>query len=257
MLSGRYLNISERILSERGGAGGMQKDDKFSNLKQVNSTWLLNTAGASPKIAIVSNLGLWSIGLEILMREIGANVIGRWRSTKKAFATNKLRNADIVVISWRLIDFRDIRGGNRPLDGKFSGKIVVVIDPSDVISVGDFVTIDAEGLIHGAATLEEVVACIENVCSGRSWVDPNVRRLLGDSIFQFDKLKELSSREYEVAAHVASNLTNKQVARKLGVSEGTVKMHVHHVLTKLNINSRTELFKLTNELSTQPNGRLR
>ena len=235
----------------------MRRHDRFSNIKQISSLRSPTTEAPSPKFAIVSPFDLWSIGMELLIQEIGGHVAGHWRSLEQATAASGFQNADIVVISWRLIDFRDIRGGNRPLDGKFSGKIVVVINPSDVISVGDFVTIDAEGLIHVAATLEEVVACIENVCSGRSWVDPNVRRLLGDSTFQFDKLKELSSREYEVAAHVASNLTNKQVARKLGVSEGTVKMHVHHVLTKLNINSRTELFKLTNELSTQPNGRLR
>jgi DNA-binding NarL/FixJ family response regulator len=58
----------------------------------------------------------------------------------------------------------------------------------------------------------------------------------------------LTAREYEIARLVSRGLTNREVARKLGLADGTVKLHVHHVLQKLGekkdplCGSRTEPF---------------
>jgi len=53
--------------------------------------------------------------------------------------------------------------------------------------------------------------------------------------------KVLSSREREVALLVARGLKNKEVARELGLSEGTVKVHVHSIFQKLGAKSRYNL----------------
>jgi len=53
--------------------------------------------------------------------------------------------------------------------------------------------------------------------------------------------KSLSPREREVALLVARGLTNKQVAGELGVTEGTVKIHVHNIFGKLGAKSRYSL----------------
>jgi two-component system, NarL family, nitrate/nitrite response regulator NarL len=53
--------------------------------------------------------------------------------------------------------------------------------------------------------------------------------------------KVLTPREREVALLVARGLSNKQVARELGVSSGTVKMHLHRVFQKLGAKSRSAL----------------
>jgi DNA-binding NarL/FixJ family response regulator len=51
----------------------------------------------------------------------------------------------------------------------------------------------------------------------------------------------LTSRQREVAALVAKGLSNKQVAQHLNLGEGTVKIHLHHILTKLAVKNRTVL----------------
>lgn len=53
--------------------------------------------------------------------------------------------------------------------------------------------------------------------------------------------KVLSPRECEVAALIARGLSNKEVARELGVSSGTVKIHVHSIFQKLGARSRYNL----------------
>ena len=51
----------------------------------------------------------------------------------------------------------------------------------------------------------------------------------------------LTRREADIANLVSRGLPNKQIARELHVSEGTVKMHLHHIYEKLHLHSRTEL----------------
>ena len=51
----------------------------------------------------------------------------------------------------------------------------------------------------------------------------------------------LTDRQQQVATLVCDGLSNKMIARKLGVSEGTVKVHLHAIYDKLNIRSRAQL----------------
>ena len=55
----------------------------------------------------------------------------------------------------------------------------------------------------------------------------------------------LTRRQHEIAAWVSTGLSNKAIARKLNVSEGTVKLHLHAIYTKLGIPNRTSLAMLT------------
>ena len=50
----------------------------------------------------------------------------------------------------------------------------------------------------------------------------------------------LTEREAEILEHIAAGMSNKLIARKLDISEGTVKVHVKHLLKKLNLRSRLE-----------------
>jgi two-component system, NarL family, nitrate/nitrite response regulator NarL len=56
--------------------------------------------------------------------------------------------------------------------------------------------------------------------------------------------KALSQREFEVALLVAEGSSNKQVARQLGVCEGTIKLHVRNIFRKVGASSRYSLIKL-------------
>ena len=58
----------------------------------------------------------------------------------------------------------------------------------------------------------------------------------------------LTSREWEVATLVAKGLSNKQIARQLHVHEGTVKIHLHNIYTKLAVKNRTVLAVMTQRL---------
>ncbi len=55
-----------------------------------------------------------------------------------------------------------------------------------------------------------------------------------------DPIHSLSQRESEILAHIAKGASNKELARALGIAEATVKIHVQHILRKLNLSSRVQ-----------------
>ena len=66
----------------------------------------------------------------------------------------------------------------------------------------------------------------------------------------------LSAREREVMLLAAKGLANKEIARELKVTEGTVKLHLHRVYLKLGVKSRFALAVLARKLRSEPSGRL-
>jgi DNA-binding NarL/FixJ family response regulator len=152
-----------------------------------------------------------------------------------------LPGVDLLILARRLIEVSGLANSFRPLDGDYVGKIIVVLEPEDDFSTEDFVTLEVEGLLLSSAGVEEVRDCVASVEHGRRWVDPGIRLLLGHAEPPDPDYRGLSERELEVVRLAVSGMSNKRIARALHVSDGTVKMHMHHVLAKLRLASRSDL----------------
>jgi DNA-binding NarL/FixJ family response regulator len=94
----------------------------------------------------------------------------------------------------------------------------------------------ARGYVLKSVMREELLRAIREVSAGRRYVDPTVAPLLAARVSQ----RSLTSREVEVLRMVAKGLGNKEIAAALDIAEVTVKLHVSHVLEKLNAKDRTE-----------------
>jgi DNA-binding NarL/FixJ family response regulator len=64
------------------------------------------------------------------------------------------------------------------------------------------------------------------------------------SEWESEPLGSLSSREHQVADQICRGLPNKLIANQLGLSEGTVKQHVHNIFVKLGTRTRRQLIQL-------------
>ena len=74
-----------------------------------------------------------------------------------------------------------------------------------------------------------------------------MRRLLAREAIASQSARILSAREREIVRLVAGGLRNRAIAERLAISEGTVKVHVHNVYEKLDVNSRIELTNYARE----------
>jgi DNA-binding NarL/FixJ family response regulator len=94
----------------------------------------------------------------------------------------------------------------------------------------------AHGYILKSAVREELLRAIREVHAGRRYLDSVVAPLLAERMSH----RSLTSRELEVLQMVAKGMGNKEIAAVLNIAEVTVKLHVSHVLEKLDARDRTE-----------------
>lgn len=94
----------------------------------------------------------------------------------------------------------------------------------------------ARGYILKSAMREELLRAIRQVRDGKRYLDPVVAPLLAEHLTH----RPLTGRELEVLKMVAKGMGNKEIGASLNIAEVTVKLHVSHVLEKLNVKDRTE-----------------
>ncbi len=110
----------------------------------------------------------------------------------------------------------------------------------------------ASGYLLKGITIDELVDSIHKVHSGSAMINPNIAHKFinlysemakNNQFIQVDKkaIKDVSDYEWNVIKYVAKGLSNKEIAMKLNLSEGTVRNYLSNVLNKLNLRDRTQL----------------
>jgi DNA-binding NarL/FixJ family response regulator len=121
--------------------------------------------------------------------------------------------------------------------------LAAVVDDDELVEA---IRLGVQGIVLKEMAPQFLVECLRQVHIGRQWFE---QRVVGDAM---DKLvrraaaagemsRLLSRREIEVVRAVAQGLRNRQIAERLGIAEGTVKLHLHTVYTKLGVDGRTAL----------------
>ena len=122
-----------------------------------------------------------------------------------------------------------------------SVRIIFMIGDHDAITASDLRSLDVQGIVLFGARATNLIDCLRTVHQGRTWIDPDLLQKLATSERSSQFTSSLTSRETEIAHLVSRGLHNKEIARKLQVCEGTVKMHLHHIYGKLRVGCRTQL----------------
>jgi DNA-binding NarL/FixJ family response regulator len=130
-------------------------------------------------------------------------------------------------------------------------KVLVLTTFADDAAILPALRAGAAGYLTKDASGEELVGAIRDVAAGRTVLDPSVQRRLVELVAGApepapapDPEPEaggLTRREVDVVRLVAEGLSNQQIARRLVVSEATVKTHLNHVLSKLDVDGRPGL----------------
>ncbi len=129
----------------------------------------------------------------------------------------------------RLVDLEDV------------GLTSVVLLP-DASYVAQTWATGVQGLLLRDADADKLVAALAAAAQGVVALDPELSRLLlpATQISPAPLVEPLTPRELEVLQHLAEGLPNKTIARRLDISEHTIKFHVNAIMGKLGAQSRTE-----------------
>ena len=124
--------------------------------------------------------------------------------------------------------------------------IVVLLDDWSQSVVTELLRAGVQGVLPNGATASELVAAIESAAIGLTVLHPTIVDALLPGLpatirpLPTDAQQSLTTREIEVLGMLAEGLGNKTIARRLSISEHTVKFHIGSIFSKLNASSRTE-----------------
>jgi DNA-binding NarL/FixJ family response regulator len=114
------------------------------------------------------------------------------------------------------------------------------------------VRLGVHGIILKEMSSDLLVDAIRTVAAGGRWMEKElvgraVERLAERDTAERDLLQILSSRELEVLRRVSTGARNKDIGEALGITEGTVKAHLHNIYEKLGVGNRVQLHLLVRD----------
>ena len=200
----------------------------------------------SCRVLIVDDHPLFRRGLVQLLRTIPAFVlVGEAASGAEGLALARELRPDLILLD---LNMRDGDGLDmlRGLRSARSEARVVMVTVSD--SGEDVVAAlrgGAEGYLLKDMEPEAMLEALQAVAAGRVVIPPQLNHLLaaalrGESRPQSAGAAGLTEQELRILEKIAAGLSNKQIGRELDIAEGTVKVHVKHILRKLELRSRVE-----------------
>jgi two-component system nitrate/nitrite response regulator NarP len=110
----------------------------------------------------------------------------------------------------------------------------------DDSSFAEALSLKVDGVLMKTSDPALLIDCLDSVRSGQEWIDPQLQREAQQASAQPGK-PVLSPRETDLVQLVRKGLRNRDIAEKLGITEGTVKVYLHSVFEKTGVANRTEL----------------
>jgi DNA-binding NarL/FixJ family response regulator len=131
---------------------------------------------------------------------------------------------------------------------RVSTRVVMLTAQIDVASLEDAIDLGAAAVVLKETDSRLLVDCIRTVHAGKPWHDPHQLRSAAGSAQSASPLNNmagrLTTREREIVRMAAGGLRNREIAERLFITEGTVKLHLHNIYQKLEVNGRPELIRL-------------
>lgn len=184
----------------------------------------------------------------MLMDEARLQVAGEAARTSEVEANP----AEVDVIVWSpgaLTPWEVIRADYEQLQSPESTALVLIHDDPGLLGHLARLKTHGWGMLSPEATREELVAAVVAVYEGLVVTDPTWMGQFSSGLASAaptddEMVEALTTRELEILQLLASGLTNKQIALKLGISTHTVKFHVSAIFGKMGTNNRTETVRL-------------
>ena len=200
------------------------------------------------RVVLIDDHALCRRGLaELLERRPGISVAGFTGDPDEASRMISVENPDLVVLDLRMPQMDGLTLLKRLREEGCKAPVLILTMSDSQEDLARALRAGVRGYILKDMEPDDLVDAIQRVAKGEMVVAPALMLKLAnmlDSTQQSQSrenlMVSLTEREREILEHLARGESNKAIARKLDISHDTVKLHVRHILSKLNLTSRVE-----------------
>lgn len=202
------------------------------------------------RLLLVDDQRLMRDGLRILLElESDFEVVGEAENGAQALEAYQHLSPNVILMDIRMPVMDGVETTRRLREMDPNSKVIILTTFDDNEYVFEGLRAGALGYLLKDVSGEELADAIRKVAAGGSMIEPSVARKV---VAEFARLapatseaaehliEPLSEREIEILKLVSHGLTNKEIAAKLYLAEGTVKNYVTSILQKIDARDRTQ-----------------
>ncbi len=200
------------------------------------------------RVLLIDDHTLFRLGLKNLLERSGIDVVGAASTGHEGLDIVHETRPEVILLDMRMPDMDGLSVLKKLRENGVKAPIAMLTTSSEERDLVESLRNGAQGYLLKDMDPEDLVAALQRIVDGETVVTPQLAGILaralsgsnGKSEEEKTPLSELTPRETEIIEHLAEGQSNKVIARELGITDGTVKLHVKAILRKLNISSRVE-----------------
>jgi two-component system nitrate/nitrite response regulator NarL len=200
------------------------------------------------RVLLIDDHALFRAGLQGLLERHGIAVVGSMGDSEQGLQAVADLSPDVILLDMRMPNLSGTEVLERLRGSGVSTPIVMLTTSRDDEDLVESLRKGAQGYLLKDMEPDELVAALGKIVDGDTVVAPDMAGVLARVVkgepapapTKKTPLAHLTPREQEILAHLAEGQSNKVIGRELGISDGTVKLHVKAILRKLGVHSRVE-----------------
>ena len=183
--------------------------------------------------------------LQLLAFEDQLQIVAEASSGAEAIVLANELEPDLIILDLNMQGMDGHQTLKKMRDDGVTSRIVMLTVSDSNEDVIKAISLGADGYLLKDSDPDELLEQIKKAVQGKMVLSEAVNAALADAIRRpvekaATDLSQLTNREQEILELIAKGRSNKLIARELDISDGTVKVHVKHLLKKLNLRSRVE-----------------
>lgn len=192
-------------------------------------------------------------GLKSFIEAHGHTVIATANSAAETIMTLRTLKPDVVMVDVHMTGGGGMEVLKHVREIQLDVPVIFLTVGIDGEDIQEALRLGVNGMVLKNNEPQSLLECIQAMLRGEDWFEDAIIDVMiahqqrpepsrsGDA----GKIQSLSAREREIAERVAQGARNREIAKEFGITEGTVKVHLHRIYRKLGIASRGELMLLT------------
>jgi len=184
--------------------------------------------------------------------EADFRVVARCSNGEESLQAVRKLKPDILILDIRMADMDGLECLRQLREETLPTRVVFHTAMVDEDQVIEAIRLGVGGVVLKEMSPHLLLQCVRKVHAGEQWLEMRsiaraIKKLLKREAATRLLASLVTTRETEIVRLVAQDLPNKEIADRLGISAGTIKIHLHNIYQKLNVSSRRELVLVAQE----------